>query len=163
MQIKIKFYVKRGEIEMKYFYPVPENLEILRKLYKKLCFEHHPDVGGSEEAMKTINQEYTELFHKIKSVCFDDTYEKYSKFENNITGCKIIKCLFTATRETDRTKLYLLKYDNKSCQWVICWNYDQQTQNWNLGTYCRDFKRALSEFRRKCTEYKFNDIVENYR
>ena len=55
MQIKIKFYIERGETRMKYFYPVPKNLEILRKLYKKLCFEHHPDVGGSEEAMKTIS------------------------------------------------------------------------------------------------------------
>lgn len=51
---------------MKYFKNV-ETLEDLKKEYKRLALIHHPDCGGSDEAMKAVNNEYDELFPKLKN------------------------------------------------------------------------------------------------
>ena len=56
---------------MGYFNPVPRTLGELKKAYRKLSHEHHPDAGGSGEVMAAINAEYTELFRFIKSVGAD--------------------------------------------------------------------------------------------
>lgn len=64
---------------MKYFKPLPETLEELKKLYKKLSLKHHPDVGGSNEAMKEVNAEYTALFEKLKDIHTNASGEKYKK------------------------------------------------------------------------------------
>jgi len=53
---------------MKYFIPMPETLEELKKLYKKLSFKHHPDCGGNNDDMKIVNAEYTALFEKLKDI-----------------------------------------------------------------------------------------------
>ena len=50
---------------MKYFNN-PQTLEELKKQYRELAHKHHPDSGGSEEAMKDINGEYHALFPKLK-------------------------------------------------------------------------------------------------
>ena len=34
----------------KFFEPLPETLEELKAMYRKLAMEHHPDRGGSHEA-----------------------------------------------------------------------------------------------------------------
>ena len=39
----------------------PETLEDLKKQYHRLAMKHHPDVGGTEQAMKEINAEYEKL------------------------------------------------------------------------------------------------------
>ncbi|MEY2669768.1 MAG: hypothetical protein RLZZ577_84 [Bacteroidota bacterium] len=41
-------------------------LEKLKKEYKKLAMENHPDRGGNEEIMKKINNEYEKLFKILK-------------------------------------------------------------------------------------------------
>lgn len=51
---------------MKYFRNV-KTLEELRKEYKKLLKQYHPDNGGSEEATKEINLEYEKLFEMLKN------------------------------------------------------------------------------------------------
>lgn len=51
---------------MKWFSQV-ENLQLLRKEYKRLVIKHHPDNGGSEEVIKEINIEYEQLFQKLKN------------------------------------------------------------------------------------------------
>lgn len=52
---------------MKYFKNV-NSLEELRKEYKKLLKQYHPDnAGGSEEATKEINNEYEKLFEILKN------------------------------------------------------------------------------------------------
>jgi curved DNA-binding protein CbpA len=152
--MKVQNYAVQEESTIKYFCPAPENLDTLKRLYKNLCFKHHPDAGGSDEAMKTINHEYAELSRSLKNIRFNADYK-------NATDK--IKCIFTATREKDRAKLHLLKQTNKVSQWFICCDYDSKSQNWNPGTYFNDFKKALSAFRQKCAEYQFNQIFESYR
>lgn len=44
----------------------PETLEDLKKQYHRLAMKHHPDVGGTEQAMKEINAEYATLFDRLK-------------------------------------------------------------------------------------------------
>lgn len=50
---------------MTYFTNV-QTLEELRKEYKRLVKQNHPDNGGSLEAIKTINVEYEISFHLSK-------------------------------------------------------------------------------------------------
>lgn len=44
-----------------------ENLEQLKKAYKKAALKAHPDMGGSNEAMKQVNAEYTRVFEILKN------------------------------------------------------------------------------------------------
>lgn len=46
----------------------PQTIEELKKQYKSLALQHHPDIGGSDTEMKEINAEYDMLFGKLKNV-----------------------------------------------------------------------------------------------
>ena len=59
---------------MKWFQEI-NNLNELRKLYRKLVVKYHPDNGGSEETIKEINAEYDCLFKRLKN----DFTNKWSK------------------------------------------------------------------------------------
>lgn len=50
---------------MKYFNN-PVTLDELKKQYKHLAQQHHPDVGGDTATMQAINAEYEELFEILK-------------------------------------------------------------------------------------------------
>ena len=52
----------------KYFTPTPKTLEELKKQYRKLVFQHHPDKGGDADKMKAVNNEYDALFSKLKDI-----------------------------------------------------------------------------------------------
>jgi curved DNA-binding protein CbpA len=45
----------------------PQTLEQLKKQYKKLAMQHHPDMGGSVSNMQEINAEYDRLFEVLKN------------------------------------------------------------------------------------------------
>lgn len=51
---------------MMYFVPPIETIEQLKLQYRDLIKKNHPDVGGSNEAMKAINLEYETLFRQIE-------------------------------------------------------------------------------------------------
>ena len=61
---------------MKWFQEI-KDLNELRKLYRKLVVKHHPDNGGSEDAIKEINAEYDILFKQFKS-----SYENSESYKN---------------------------------------------------------------------------------
>ena len=50
---------------MKYFEGI-QTLQELKSAYKKLAMVFHPDRGGDLETMKTINNEYDQLFNILK-------------------------------------------------------------------------------------------------
>lgn len=43
------------------------SIDELKKAYRNLAKQHHPDHGGSAETMKAINAEYEKLFKKLNT------------------------------------------------------------------------------------------------
>lgn len=62
----------------KYFNPTPKTVEQLKKMYKKLAMQYHPDLGGSTEVMQQVNNEYDTLFARLKNVHETATGEVYT-------------------------------------------------------------------------------------
>lgn len=56
----------------------PETLEDLKKQYKRLAMEHHPDMGGKTEDMQEINSEYERLFDQLKDTHKNASGEFYT-------------------------------------------------------------------------------------
>lgn len=59
-----------------------ESLKELRNEYKKLAKANHPDMGGSAETMAKINNEYEQLFEKLKNAKPES--EQAKDFNKNI-------------------------------------------------------------------------------
>ena len=72
---------------MKYFKNV-RTLEELKKQYKKLAKEFHPDLNGgtTNEIMKEINAEYDDLFNKVKNFHVNADGETYEKETTETSG-----------------------------------------------------------------------------
>lgn len=60
--------MKFAQKKIVWFRPEPDNVEDLKKAYHKLAMAHHPDMGGSKEAMQEINLEYEALFERLKDI-----------------------------------------------------------------------------------------------
>lgn len=43
-----------------------KNIDELKKRYKELCKQHHPDLGGSNENMQMINYAYKRCLNELK-------------------------------------------------------------------------------------------------
>ena len=56
----------------------PTTVEELKKEYKKLAIENHPDRGGRTEDMQEINAEYDRLFESLKNTHRSATGETYT-------------------------------------------------------------------------------------
>ncbi len=67
----------------KYFVNV-KTLEELKKQYKKLAKQYHPDLnnGTTNDIMKQINAEYDELFNRVKNFHTNADGETYEKATN---------------------------------------------------------------------------------
>lgn len=142
---------------MKHFKNVT-TLEELKKQYKKLAKQFHPDLHeGTVEIMKEINAEYDELFKRVKNkhVTADgETYEKET----------------TETSEEFRTIINSIIKFNIDIEiigtWVWCFNsYEYRNQLkelgfkyaakkqawcWHSGEYkARRSKKTLAEIRAK--------------
>jgi curved DNA-binding protein CbpA len=57
----------------------PQTLEELKKQYKRLVTENHPDKGGKTEDMQEINAEYDTLFAKLKNIHRTADGQTYTK------------------------------------------------------------------------------------
>jgi DnaJ-class molecular chaperone len=71
----------------KYFFNA-KTIEELKTAYRKLVMIHHPDRGGSEAAMKEINNEYADIFPFLKgktkaATATETTEEKYEREKAN--------------------------------------------------------------------------------
>lgn len=70
---------------MKYFEHC-KTLDELKKEYRRLAMQHHPDVGGDLETMKAINNEYAARFEILKGqhnarAADDETGKTYATTE----------------------------------------------------------------------------------
>ena len=71
---------------MTYFQNI-HNLAELKKQYRTLAIQHHPDKGGAVEDMQYINAEYDELYARVKNIhetADGKTYEKPKSGDTDI-------------------------------------------------------------------------------
>lgn len=115
-------------------------IEELRKRYRELLKQFHPDNGGDEETMKAINIEYDKLFDVLnkesKSDDQTDTYDQnaenqaFKEILNQIIGYKMeieligrwIWC-FNCFAYKDRLKELGFKFAPKKKAWT--WHYGE--------------------------------------
>lgn len=60
--------MKFANQKIRWITPVPDNVEDLKSIYRKLALENHPDRGGDKVKMQEINAEYAFLFESLKDV-----------------------------------------------------------------------------------------------
>ena len=75
----VKKQKKRKEEQKMTYIKNVETLEELKKVYKKLALKLHPDCGGSDEQMAQLNNEYDELFSRLKNTHKNKDGETYTK------------------------------------------------------------------------------------
>ena len=125
-------------------------IEELRKRYRELLKQFHPDNGGDEETMKAINIEYDKLFDVLnkesKSDGQTDTYDQnaenqaFKEILNQIIGYKMeieligrwIWC-FNCFAYKDRLKELGFKFAPKKKAWT-----------WHYGEFSRYHKGEIS-------------------
>jgi len=134
---------------MKHF-SSPQTLEELKKQYRELAKEHHPDNGGNTATMQAINAEYEELFEKLKNThaTYDgttyttekdntETAEQFIELINELMKMdniviEIIGCFVWVSGETKphKEKLKELKFrwhTKKSCWYLKPEDYKRRS------------------------------------
>ena len=61
----------------------PRTVEELKRQYRDLTKKHHPDLGGNAEDMKSINNEYDQLFARLKNIHEGADGKSYHSKEEN--------------------------------------------------------------------------------
>jgi len=123
------------------YFSNPQTSEDLKKQYRELAFKHHPDRGGSNEAMKAVNNEYDELFKILKDVhrtkdgetytATQETAETSEQFKDIINELmkmdgiiiEIIGCFIWVTGNTkaykDKLKELKFQWHSKKLAWYL--------------------------------------------
>ena len=65
---------------MTYFKNI-KTLDELKKAYRKLARQFHPDNGGSKEQMQALNAEYDAMFERVKNIRTSANGETYTTEE----------------------------------------------------------------------------------
>lgn len=104
-----------------------KTLEELKKVYRKLALEFHPDRGGTDEQMAAINNAYEEMFNRLKNgskeVAGDfmnviDELMKFDGIEIDIVGTWIWVYGNTYGCKEDLKKLKF-KWASKKKKWYL--------------------------------------------
>ena len=123
---------------MKYLNEI-RTLEELKKNYHKWAIRLHPDNGGSLEEMKVLNEEYAQVFKKVKNIHLNkdgkeytkETNEKPEEFRNLINELlklnniliEVIGCFVWVSGETrpyrDKLKSLGMKWHSKKKRWYF--------------------------------------------
>jgi hypothetical protein len=102
-----------------------QNLEALKKAYKELVMEHHPDRGGDNATMAEINNEYEKMFAMLQKTSTNkaEQSEKVNEYRDIINellklhGLQIEICgaWLWISGKTYENKVALGKLD---CNWA---------------------------------------------
>ncbi len=145
---------------MKYLDESIRTLEELKKAYHRLCLKLHPDVGGSDAEMKSLNAEYEELFERVKNIHVNkdgETYERETdetpqEFQWLIAELlkldgveiEIIGCFVWVSGDTkphkERLKELGFKWHRKKCCW---YKSPDGYRRWGKGEYTMDEIRGM--------------------
>ena len=123
------------------YFSNPQTLEDLKKQYRELAFKYHPDRGGSNEAMKAVNNEYDELFKDLKDIhrtkegetytatqTTGETSEQFKDIINELMKMdyiviEIIGCFIWVTGNTktykDKLKELKFQWHSKKFAWYL--------------------------------------------
>ena len=158
---------------MKWFSNNIRTMEELRREYRKLMKENHPDVGGTEEAAKEINAEYDRLYAILsRQEAQERPQGEQDTTEDKAAEDKAIRAVLDALVNVNATvevvgcwiwvsegsypyrellKSIGFKYAPKKKAW--CWHY---------GEYHRHHKRevTLDEIRAKYGSERVNNRRE---
>ena len=128
-----------------------ETIEQLRKLWRKLAFQHHPDRGGDTRTMQEINDEYDRVSARLimGNADFSDNRKKYEAEASGIIReiiekiiqldgitIEIIGSWIWVTGETRRWKEQLKAAGFKFSRSKIAWY-------WHHGTYRKNNGRIF--------------------
>lgn len=91
-----------------YFTPTPKTLEELKKQYRKLVFQHHPDKGGNAEQMKAVNNEYDTLFKLLKDVHQTKDGETYTARNTSAETADHFKDLINELMKMDDIEIEII-------------------------------------------------------
>ncbi|MCL2019881.1 MAG: molecular chaperone DnaJ [Oscillospiraceae bacterium] len=165
----------------KYFTPAPQTLEELKSQYRKLAMEHHPDMGGSDEAMKAVNAEYDRLFPKLKDIhktkdgetytarqATTETAEYFKDLINELMKMdgitiEIIGCFVWVTGDTkpnkDRLKALKFQWHSKKTAWYLApEDYRKRSRKDYALDEIREMYGTSGEFRSSGTD-KLNNTA----
>lgn len=92
----------------KYFTPTPKTLEELKKQYRKLVFQHHPDKGGDADKMKAVNNEYDALFSKLKDIHQTKDGETYTARQTSAETADQFKDLINELMKMDDIEIEII-------------------------------------------------------
>lgn len=142
---------------MKFFENIT-TLEDLKKKYKKLAKQYHPDLHeGTDEIMKQINNEYDMMFEKVKNFHVNsdgETYEKATE-ETSEQFRNIINSIinFNIDIEIIGTWVWCFNsYEYRSELKELGFKYaaNKKAWCWHSGEYkARRSKKTLAEIRDK--------------
>jgi len=144
------------------YFSSPQTLEDLKKQYRELAFRHHPDRGGSNEAMKAVNREYDELFEVLKDThrtkegetytAKQTTSETSEQFKDIVSELmrmddiiiEIIGCFIWLTGNTkahkDKLKALKFQWHSKKTAWYL---KPEDYRNRSRGDYELDEIREM--------------------
>lgn len=143
-------------------------LEELKKVYKRLALKFHPDMPeGDEEIMKEINNEYDELFEKLKNTHKDkDDQFYYKETEETPNEWRdIIYQLMALKMDEEKVKIEVIgaflwvsgdtfPYKDQLGKKGIGMKWSKNKKSWYLAP------KGYRRFGKK--RYELNDIREMY-
>jgi len=149
-QIKNKIKKHGGIKKMKKYFENCNNLDEVKKEYRRLAKLNHPDIGGSEATMKDINSQYDQAINNMKDttstkkaesqVYEADLYRdiineliKYRELEIEICGWFIWISGNTKPYK-DQIKKLGFRWASKKCQWYHKpdWYFSKNRSEWSM-------------------------------
>jgi len=147
-------------MEIKFFTMQLDNVQGLKIAYKNLIKKNHPDVGGSNEDMKTINAEYEFLFnnvHELERAGMTEEDKKTDFHDVNDNFRQVVeKFIFVDGLEIDLVKSWLwvggntfphaqlfrdnnFKFSNSKKKWYW-YNGIEHQQNKKFYSHCKTYE-----------------------
>ena len=140
-----------------------KSMQDLKQAYYKLCKELHSDIGGNDEDMKILNNEYEYLFNKVQDAVdsdrgFSTTEEKRKEYVGKFID--IVKVLLTMDKLIiDIVGEWLWVYGEtrevKDKLKELGFKWSGAKKKWYYADYLGKKKHSSS---RK----KYDDIIEQY-
>ena len=143
---------------MKFFTNI-HTLDELKKAYRRLAMQHHPDQGGDLETMKQVNEEHDKLFETLKNSHNEtadeyhqttETPEEFREIINLLLGLDGLELELCGSWLWigGNTKTHKEELKVAGCRWsqnkkLWYWHHAEEGQKWRRG------KASMSQIRSK--------------